>query len=148
LAFYNCKSFTAINVNNANTAYSSQDGILYNKDKTILIAYPAGKTDKTFTIPDSVTSIVHYAFRDCTSLTSVTIPNSVTIIYSGAFYGCTSLTSVTFATGSNIPDANFDYSAFPEGSDGYGGETLKTAYRTGKAGTYTRAANGSTWTKR
>ena len=48
------------------------------------------------TIPNSVTSIGSYAFKDCTSLTSVTIPDSVTSIGYYAFYDCTSLTSVTF----------------------------------------------------
>ena len=51
------------------------------------------------TIPDSVTSIEQYAFRDCTSLTSVTIPDSVTTIGGSAFWGCKNLTSVT------IPDS-------------------------------------------
>jgi len=60
---------------------------------------------------------------------------------------CTKLNSVTFATGSNITDASFGSEVFPEGTKGDGGNTLKTAYKTGKAGTYTRAANGSTWTK-
>jgi len=48
------------------------------------------------TIPDSVTKIVSYAFYYCTSLTSVTIPDSVTTIGAQAFRGCTSLTSITF----------------------------------------------------
>jgi len=47
---------TTINVDAGNTAYISQDGVLYNKDKTILHTYPIGKTDITFTIPNSVTS--------------------------------------------------------------------------------------------
>ena len=46
------------------------------------------------TIPNGVTSIEFFAFRNCTSLTSVTIPDSVTSIGDGAFYGCSSLTSV------------------------------------------------------
>ena len=50
---------------------------------------------KSVTIGNSVTSIGNEAFYDCTSLTSVTIPNSVTEIRRYAFYGCTSLTSVT-----------------------------------------------------
>ena len=49
----------------------------------------------SITIPDSVTSIGYYAFAYCTSLASVTIPESVTSIGSYAFYNCTSLTSVT-----------------------------------------------------
>jgi len=55
-----------------------------------------------------------------------------------------------FTTGSNISDTNFGTNAFPEGSSpGMGGNTLKTAYNNAnpKAGEYTRAANGSVWTK-
>jgi hypothetical protein len=83
---------------------------LYNKNKTVLHTYPAGKTNTSFTVPDSVTSIGDSAFDDCTSLTSVTIPNSVTIIGSSAFRGCKSLTSVT------IPDsvASIGHCAFDD----------------------------------
>ena len=94
------------------------------------------------------TSIGDVAFRDCTNLTSVIIPNSVTSIGWNAFWKCTSLTSVTFAAGSNIADADFGDYNFPERSEGYGGDTLKTAYSTGKAGTYTRPVDGDTWSKR
>jgi len=101
-AFKNCTSLTAINVDVGNTAFSSQDGVLYNKSKTALIQYPEGKTGNTFTIPDSVTDIRGSAFEKCTNLTSVTLPDSVTIIRDNAFSGCTSLTSVT------LPDSVTD----------------------------------------
>jgi hypothetical protein len=95
---------------------------------------------KTVTITgDSIASI---AFSGCTGLTSITIGNSVTRIDYGAFEDCTNLTSVTFATGSNI--TNFGWSAFPGAIDT--GESLRTAYLRGDAGTYTREADG-TWTK-
>jgi hypothetical protein len=101
-AFSGCNSLTAITVDAANTAYSSQDGVLYNKAKTTLITYPTRKTGSTFTIPSGVTSIANYAIYACTSLTDVTIPNSVTSIGSNVFRECTSLTSVTIVTGNFI----------------------------------------------
>jgi len=94
VAFAGCTSLTAIDVSNSNTNYSSDRGILYNKDKTFLQAAPGGITG-SLTIPNSVTTIAEWAFRNCTNLTSVTIPNSVTIIQPEAFSYCTSLTSVT-----------------------------------------------------
>ena len=94
-----CISLTEINVDSENINYSSQDGALYNKDKTILIQYPAGNSRTSFIIPNSVTSISWVAFYSCISLTSVTIPNSVTSIGSSAFESCINLTSVT------IPDS-------------------------------------------
>jgi len=93
-AFIYCRKLTSINVDIANTAYSSVNGVLYDKDRAALIAYPTGKTG-VFTIPDSVTSIGVNAFISCTGLTSVTIGSSVTSIGSGAFSNCTGLTSVT-----------------------------------------------------
>ena len=93
--FSGCTSLTAINVATENQNYVSMNGVLYDKDKTVLICYPAGKKDKNYKIPDSVTSIGRYAFSGCESLVSVTIPSSVTSIGDNAFEGCTSLTSIT-----------------------------------------------------
>ena len=50
-------------------------------------------------IPDSVTSISDFAFKDCTSLTSITIPDSVTSIGAYAFSGCTALTGIAIPEG-------------------------------------------------
>ncbi len=94
-AFIGCTSLTTITVDFYNPTYSSENGVLFNKNKTTIMQYPAGKTDMTYIIPDSVTSIGMYAFYECTSLASVTIPDSVTSIGTSAFFGCTSLASVT-----------------------------------------------------
>ena len=94
-AFGGCSSLTAIDVEVGNNNYTSVNGVLFNKGKTELICYPSGKTDKSYNIPNGVTSIGYSAFIVCTSLTSVTIPDSVTSIGYYAFYGCTSLTSIT-----------------------------------------------------
>lgn len=101
-----------------NTAYSSDDsGVLFNKDKTILLRVPnllSGNYeipesvitigDYAFsecgwlygiTIPDSVISIGDRAFGDCYSLSNITIPDSVTSIGESLFFGCDNLTAVT-----------------------------------------------------
>ena len=108
-AFRGCTSLESITVDENNTAYKSIDGVLYNKDGTILICYPAGKKDTSFTIPNSVTSIGNYAFYGCTSLTSVEIPSSVTSIESWAFCYCTSLKSVEIPSSvTTIGEAAFE----------------------------------------
>jgi hypothetical protein len=94
-------SLAAIYVASNNAVYSSVDGVLYDKNKTVLHTYPAKKTDSTFSIPGSVTTIGDFAFARCNSLNSVTIPESVISIGYNAFT-MNSLTSVTFAAG-NLP---------------------------------------------
>jgi hypothetical protein len=132
----------------------------------------SGTAITSISIPSSVTSIENYAFSGCADLTSVTIPANVTSIGSGAFFYCTKLTSVTIGNGvtsigssafswctkltsvtfegSNITSSYFGSIAFPEGSDGQGGNALQTAYLAADphSGTYTRPAGGSDWAKR
>ena len=107
-AFNGCTGLTAIDVKAGNNNYTSVNGVLFNKDKTELICYPAGKTDKSYNIPSCVTNVGGWAFDGCTSLTSITIPDSVTEIDWSAFEGCTSFTSIT------IPDSvtEIGWSAF------------------------------------
>ena len=42
--------------------YSSENGVLFNKDKTVLLAYPYAKEDESYTVPDSVIQIEEGAF--------------------------------------------------------------------------------------
>ena len=53
-------------------------------------------SNKTVLIPDTVTSIGSYAFRNCTSMSSITIPDGVVTIGNGAFQNDTAATVVTF----------------------------------------------------
>ena len=93
-SFAYCTGLTVINVDAGNKSYTSVDGVLYNKNLTEIIQYPAGKPGTTFSIPNSVTTIGDSAFSGCHSLTSVTIPNSVTSIGDWAFNDCAHLRSV------------------------------------------------------
>ncbi len=98
-AFYTCFNLESINVNTDNPAYCSEDGILYNKEKTEIIRFPKGKQNTSFAIPDSVTSIAAGAFERCFNLTAVTLPDSVTSIGNDAFLYCSGLKSIIIPDG-------------------------------------------------
>ncbi len=93
--FSDCASLKAINVGSGNPSYTSENGILFNKDKTSILAYPKGLQNIEYTIPNSVTSIGKHAFAYCGNLTNVIIPNSVTSIGDSAFLSCRDLTAIT-----------------------------------------------------
>jgi len=107
-AFSGCANLTSIEVESENNYYVSEDGSLFNKDKTMLFCYPIGKTETSYTIPNTVTTVGYDAFHLSPNLTSVAIPNSVTRIGERAFSYCTALTSII------IPKAvkNIEYAAF------------------------------------
>ncbi|MCC8105568.1 MAG: leucine-rich repeat protein, partial [Clostridiales bacterium] len=95
LAFSDCYALSSFTVSEDNEYYSSEGGVLFDKAQTTLLLYPCGKTDTSYTIPSTVTTIEEYAFYYCKNLTSVTIPSSVITIGESAFEGCSGLTSVT-----------------------------------------------------
>ena len=92
-AFIYCKNLTAIDVETNNQYYSSNNGVLFNKNKTILIKCPEGKSGN-YNIPNSVISIEQSAFWYCRNLLELIIPNSVISIGQSVFYYCISLTDI------------------------------------------------------
>jgi len=88
-----CIDLVLIDVDNDNKVYSSENGVLYNKDKTILIKYPSGKSG-AFDIPKSVINIKENAFGYRNKLESVKIPNSITIINEKIFDNCANLKEI------------------------------------------------------
>ena len=95
-AFNECISLTAITVDPGNSFYSSVDGVLFNKDQTLLIRYPAAKPGN-YTISDGVQDI-GFAFEKSIGLTGITIGNSMAHIGRAAFAGCRALTNVVIPT--------------------------------------------------
>lgn len=104
------KTFINVHVDNPN--YSSLDGVLYNKSKTLLIHCPMAKTG-SFNIPTTVTSIGFCAFNDCSHFSSITIPPSVAEIQEAAFSNCVSLSSIH--VGRSVPvDLKSTFGVFQE----------------------------------
>jgi hypothetical protein len=95
-AFISCPALPAISVEEANAAYASEEGVLYNKDKTTLIACPAGKSKANLAIPSTVTSIASSAFYYCSGLTgTLSLPAGLTTIGNNAFYYCDGLSTLS-----------------------------------------------------
>ena len=92
--FRGCTGLRSITVDPKSRHYKSVDDILFNKNKSVLVCYPAACNQKEFVIPDSVTVISDWAFCDCCFLESIIIPDSVSEIGEGAFYRCEGLRSV------------------------------------------------------
>ncbi|MBP1630159.1 MAG: hypothetical protein H6Q15_1052 [Bacteroidetes bacterium] len=105
-ALVGCSNLTSIQVDSSNTRYSSNNGVLFSKSRDTILICPQGISG-SYSIPNSVTTIVDMAFYMCINLTSVTIPNSVTSIGANAFIGCTALTSIF------IPSSINSISQFP-----------------------------------
>ncbi|MBR1638832.1 MAG: leucine-rich repeat domain-containing protein [Treponema sp.] len=93
--FQDCTNLTEITVDENNNSYTAQDGVLYDKNKTKLIYYPANKTDIRSEIPDTVKEIERWAFSGNKYICGIKIPKSVEHIGDWAFQACESLEGVT-----------------------------------------------------
>ena len=98
-AFFGCAGLTAFQVEAGNQSYCAADGVLYSADGTRLIAWPAGKRDTSFEIPDAVQAICPAAFAGAFRLEEISIPDSVSEIGSEAFMGCVSLSEILLPGG-------------------------------------------------
>ena len=98
-AFGACEKLERITVDENNSFYSNdENGVLFNKDKTLLMQFPVGNVMTHYTIPDSVIIIDDYAFQLCKNLTSVTIPYSVKTIGYSAFEYCDAIEDVYYGS--------------------------------------------------
>ena len=91
-AFAGCRGM--ISVAQSNPYYSSTNGILFNKSKTLLVHYPSMKKDTSYVVPSTVTRLEYSAFDNCSNLKTITIPSNVLYFNGNEFLNCTGLKSI------------------------------------------------------
>ena len=106
--FNGCLCLSKINVADSNEYYTSDDGVLFNKDKSKLLYYPAGKILNSYSVPETVISINDYAFFCNKELVNLIIPENVVSIGNNSFGGCENLRNIQFNEGlQSIGDGAF-----------------------------------------
>jgi len=164
-AFGKCPNLMSIEVESGNANYVSENGVLFTKDRTLLVEFPGGKRG-AYSIPSGVITIGSEAFRDTqitgitipngvttiksqaftgTQLTSVAIPNSVTSIEEGAFYGC-KLTSV--GIGDNVTIGKDVFIVWSGGKFESIGFVEAYEKNNKKAGTYAYESRSKKWNRK
>ena len=98
--FVNCSNLETVDVASANTAYSSVDGVVFNKTVTDLIYYPTAKAGE-YTVPGTVTTIKQSSCEGTKKLTKITLPPSVKTIEESAFES-SSLSELAFSGTSGL----------------------------------------------
>ena len=93
--FYDCLNIENITVENNNTQFCDQNGVLFDKNKTKLIFYPIAKKGTTYTIPSTVTTIGELCFRKSIYLEEIKVPDSVTELENFAFSLLPKLKTIT-----------------------------------------------------
>ena len=92
--FAGCDALEEIVISAGNTCLETQDGVLFTKDGSRLVRFPAYKEESEYSVPEGIKSIDAYAFEECDGLSSVKLPDSVTSIGEKAFAGCDRLSTV------------------------------------------------------
>ena len=95
-AFAECSDLKNIVVSSENKYYCCEDGVLFNRSKTEIVAIAGGVNKGAYTIPNGISSIATRAFEGYNKLDSVVIPETVKFIGKYAFYICSPLNTVTF----------------------------------------------------
>lgn len=107
-AFSFCKALKSIIVNPSNEFYTSTDGVLFNKSRSVLFNFPTTKGGD-YHIPEEVEYISDYAFYNCANLMSVVIPDGVKVIRVDAFAGCQNIASIRIPSSVTQLESNVFY---------------------------------------
>lgn len=107
--FLRCGNLTNISIDDNNPYFSSEDGVLFDKDKSKLIQYPIGNVRTYYSIPEGVINIENSSFEECKNLTNIEMPNTIISIDNYAFYNCKNLSRITIHSSvKNIGDSAFE----------------------------------------
>ncbi len=93
-AFFGCGGLESIEVDKSNSAFLSEGGVLFSKDRAALYVYPCNKPDEIYTIPSSVICIYDNAFFANTRAKKIVISENTRVIGNGAFFSCDSLEEI------------------------------------------------------
>lgn len=102
LMFMGCSNLAEYKVEEGNPTYTVQDGVLYKDDMKTLFAYPCGKADTSFTVPEGVTVIYDAAFFSALNLTEINFPSTLQYVGAGAFEYCSGLKQISLPEGTQI----------------------------------------------
>ena len=89
-----CPSLKEIQVDDGNQYYCTVEGVLYSKDMATLIKYPACRPGTEYTVPDTVTKLMHVSFDSASKLVSITLPDNIIALGTDTFADCTSLKNI------------------------------------------------------
>ena len=98
-----------INVSEDNPVYSSENGILYNKDKTKLLVYPMNKIGTEFEVPDYVKEIGQFAFYYNGNLKEISFEGKIDTIDKIAFSELRSLKNFYYPVRVDVERAILTY---------------------------------------
>ncbi|MDE6060288.1 MAG: leucine-rich repeat domain-containing protein, partial [Clostridia bacterium] len=134
--FGGCTSLTEVIVDEDNTHFMSDNGVLFDKEQKVILFYPSNKTNTEYVLPETVTTISDGVFSGNRNLESITIGKNVSLIGAGAFKDCEELKEVIFVEGEGgAATLEIGANAF-DGCDSYSFTTLVLPARTTKVGAY------------
>ncbi|MBQ8141954.1 MAG: leucine-rich repeat protein [Bacilli bacterium] len=87
-----------VRVDKYNAFFSSEDGVLFDKDKEKLIFYPPEKKEETYAIPQGVKELGKPGFQENKYIKNITISNGFST-FTGTFNDCVSLSKITIPEG-------------------------------------------------
>ena len=105
-SFDKCPVLEKIEVSSANMYFSSVDGVLFNRDKSVLIRCPMAYSAEEYAVPSHTKTVGAYAFKKCSGIEKIEIGGCS--LSEGSFFHCDNLNEISFTTAvKEIPDYCF-----------------------------------------